>query len=156
MILYTISTLTGVVFYWNEASLANGDFTKTLRIDQTTAASETVTVTNISGNFYYAQFTPTVASKHYELIIQKTGATYAIAESFQDKKIITDAIDDAIIETNGSITRQQAESLVLAAVAGRTSGGGLTFKDPSNTSNRIVATVDGSDNRTAITLSPSS
>jgi hypothetical protein len=156
MILYTVNTITGFSFFLNESGLVDGNFTKLVRRDQTTASGETVTVTNISGNFYYAQFTPTTALAHYEVLLQKTGSTIAIAESFLDKKLISDAIDDAVIETNGSITRQQAESIILSALAGVTSASGATFKDPSGASTRITGAVNASDERTAITLTPSS
>lgn len=156
MILYSLNTICGFCFYHLTPGLSNSAFTKTLRRNQTTAASETVTVTNISGNLYHAQFTPTVALSHYEVLVQETGSTIMFAESFLDKKIISDAIDDAIIETNGNITRQQAESIILAALAGVTSANGATFSDPSGTSQRIVGTVNGSDERTTITLTPSS
>lgn len=68
---------------------------------------------------------------------------------------IRDAVSDDIIETNASITRQQAESLILAAVAGVTASGGNTLKDPSGTSTRIAATTDGSNNRTNMVVTPS-
>lgn len=66
------------------------------------------------------------------------------------------AITDDVVESAGSITLQQAISVILAAVAGRTTGGGLTFKTPDNSATRITAVTDGSKNRTSITLNPSS
>lgn len=68
---------------------------------------------------------------------------------------IVAAVKALVIETNGSLTFGQAMSVILAAVAGVTSGGGNTLKDPSGTSTRIAATIDGSNNRTAMTLTPS-
>jgi hypothetical protein len=75
-------------------------------------------------------------------------ATDAVSE-------ITAAIKALVIETNGSITVGQALSVILASAAGRTTGGGIVFKDPSGTDTRITAVVDGSNNRTTITLAPS-
>jgi len=75
-------------------------------------------------------------------------ATAAVTE-------IVSAIKALVIESNGSITLGQAMSVMLAALAGVTSGGGNTLKDPSGTSSRIVATIDGSNNRTAMSLTPS-
>ena len=75
-------------------------------------------------------------------------ATAAVTE-------IVSAIKALVIESNGSITLGQAMSVILAALAGVTSGGGNTLKDPSGTSSRIVATIDGSNNRTAMSLTPS-
>jgi hypothetical protein len=60
-----------------------------------------------------------------------------------------------VVESNGSVTLQQAIDIIYCAVAGVTSGGGLTFKDPTATTTRITYTVDGSNNRTAVSPSPS-
>lgn len=68
---------------------------------------------------------------------------------------IAAGIKTLVIEANGSITVGQAMSVMLAVLAGRTSNAGNTFADPSNTSTRVTATTDGSNNRTAITLTPS-
>jgi hypothetical protein len=65
------------------------------------------------------------------------------------------AVTDDVVEAEGDITLQQAVSVILAAVAGRTSNGGLTFKTSDNAATRITAAVDASKNRTSITLNPS-
>lgn len=69
---------------------------------------------------------------------------------------IVNAIKAAVIESNGSVTVQQALSVMLAALAGVTASGGTVLKDPSGTATRITATVNGSNERTAMTLTPSS
>jgi hypothetical protein len=69
---------------------------------------------------------------------------------------IVDAIKAAVIESQGSITFQQAMSTVLAVLAGVTSDGGVTFKSPNGVSTRVAATVNALNERTAITLTPSS
>ena len=61
-----------------------------------------------------------------------------------------------ICETEGSRTAQQIMSVLLSACAGVTTAGGATFKDPAGTNTRITATVNASNERTAITLAPSS
>ena len=76
--------------------------------------------------------------------------------SDQISSTFTNEIWNKIVETNGSRTAQQVLSVVLAAVAGVTSNSGATFSDPSGTNTRITATVNGSNERTAITLAPSS
>lgn len=68
---------------------------------------------------------------------------------------IVTAIKAAVIESNGSVTLQQAISVMLAALAGVTASGGTVLKDPSGTATRISATVNGSNERTAMTLTPS-
>ncbi len=55
----------------------------------------------------------------------------------------------------GSIDELEAWKLALAALAGKTSGGGtstLVFRDTGDSTDRISATVDANKNRTAITL----
>lgn len=56
----------------------------------------------------------------------------------------------------GSLTYQQVQRLILAAVAGKVSvsGDGLTntFRDTSDSTDRIIATVDANGQRTAVTL----
>lgn len=69
---------------------------------------------------------------------------------------ITDDIMAEVIETQGSYTVQQALSIILAVLAGETSGGGVTISTPNGVSTRVSATVDASNNRTAMTLTPSS
>lgn len=68
---------------------------------------------------------------------------------------VADGARAMVIESNGSITLQQAISVIYAFAAGKSSNGGLTITDPTGTSNRIVATIDASNNRTAMTITPS-
>ena len=68
---------------------------------------------------------------------------------------IATAVADYIVESQGSITLQQAMSVILSAVAGQTANAGLTFKDPSGAANRIVAVVNAINERTSITLTAS-
>lgn len=63
---------------------------------------------------------------------------------------VVDQIIDDVVE--GSLTLRQIVRIMLAALAGKTTGGGLNFRNNADTVNRIVATVDASNNRTAITL----
>lgn len=61
-----------------------------------------------------------------------------------------------VVESAGSYTGQQVLSILLAFVAGVTSDNGLTFKSPDGVSTRGAATVDVDNNRTAMSLTPSS
>jgi hypothetical protein len=83
------------------------------------------------------------------------GAVNAAALATDAVSEITAAIKALVIETNGSITVGQALSVILAATAGVTSSGGAVLEDPSGTSTRITATINGSNERTAMTLTPS-
>lgn len=69
---------------------------------------------------------------------------------------VSDAVLDAVVETEGSYTLQQAVSIMLSVLAGRTSNGGLTFKTSNNNATRVTATTNSDKERTAMTLNPSS
>jgi len=61
----------------------------------------------------------------------------------------------ANITIEGSVTLAQSLRLANAALGGKVSGGGSateTFRDISDTKDRVIAAVDASGNRTAITL----
>jgi hypothetical protein len=63
-----------------------------------------------------------------------------------------DAVHDDIIE--GSLTSRQIQRIVLAASAGKITGGGtatIIFRDDADAKARITATVDANGNRTAVT-----
>jgi len=68
--------------------------------------------------------------------------------------IVDDLMTD-IVETEGSYTMQQAFSLMVSALLGITSNSGRTFKTPNGNATRIQGTVNSSDERTAITATPS-
>ena len=65
-------------------------------------------------------------------------------------------VGNLVIETNGSVTLKQFASVALSVLAGVTSDSGATLKDPSGTTTRVSATVNASNERTAMTLTPSS
>ncbi len=70
--------------------------------------------------------------------------------------LAADAVDeiwDEVLE--GSLTGRQIVRIMLAALAGKSSGGGsstIKFRDAGDTKDRISATVDGNRNRTAVTV----
>lgn len=67
---------------------------------------------------------------------------------------IAAAVLGATVEDEPTYTLQQALSVILSFAAGRTTNGGATFKSPNNVEDRIVASVNGANERTAITLTP--
>jgi hypothetical protein len=75
-------------------------------------------------------------------------ATDALAE-------MTAAIKAMVVETTGPYTLGQVMSLALAVLAGRTTNSGNTFNTPDNSAARVTATTDANNNRTVITLNPS-
>ena len=69
--------------------------------------------------------------------------------------LIEDAVTDQILDepTEAGMTLRQATNIMLAALAGKSSGGGtpfLKFRDQADTKNRIDETVDADGNRTAV------
>jgi len=70
--------------------------------------------------------------------------------------LIEDAVTDQILDepTETGMTLRQATNIMLAALAGKSSGGGtpnIKFRDQANTKDRIDSTVDADGNRTDIT-----
>jgi len=81
-------------------------------------------------------------------ILTDTGTTLPNAISAID----TDSVLD--VQIDGTITLRKVINRMAGALAGKLSGGGtttLTFRDLSDTLDRIIATVDASGNRSAIT-----
>lgn len=64
--------------------------------------------------------------------------------------------DDITIEKTGSYTLKDALSIALAVLAGRTTDSGAKFLTPDGTATRVTATVNASNERTSMTLDPSS
>ncbi len=69
--------------------------------------------------------------------------------------ILRTAILDKIIEDQGNITAQQALSLMLGVLAGVTSTAGSVLKTPNGVSTRVSATINASNERTAMAVTPS-
>lgn len=68
---------------------------------------------------------------------------------------IADAVHDEV--TEGAITLRQSIRLMLAALAGKSSGGGtndIRFRNQADNTDRIRATVDVNGNRTAMAYDP--
>lgn len=80
----------------------------------------------------------------------RLGAVGKIGTLSQDD--VTGAVLESEIEPGISL-RRAMRALLATAALGRSNGGGtdtLRFRDPANTKDRIVATVDASGNRTNI------
>lgn len=70
--------------------------------------------------------------------------------------LLRDTMFDVVVEQAGNFTAQQTLSVILAAVAGRSTSGGTTLKTPDGTATRIAATINGANERTNMTITPSS
>lgn len=82
---------------------------------------------------------------------QSTGTTTVVDETLGTTRIAA-VVWGSVVD--GTITAEQSLRLMNAILGGKVSGAGSgteTFRDPDDTKNRVVATVDTSGNRTAIT-----
>lgn len=68
---------------------------------------------------------------------------------------VANAVKAAVIEAQGSYTIQQALSIILSVLAGVTAASGATIKTPNGAADRVAATINASQERTAMTLTPS-
>ena len=132
-------------------------------------ASGAITSTGIAASAIGASQLATGAITSTKFAASAINAAAIAADAITAAKIATDAIGSdelatgavtkiwaQIVETVGSRTAQQALSIILAAVAGVTADAGATIKDAAGTNTRISATINGSNERTAMTLTPSS
>lgn len=79
---------------------------------------------------------------------------WAMHVEAESPKLAADGVDAITVD---GINLRQAASIFLAALAGVLTGNKtstVTIKTPDGVTTRIVATIDPSNNRTAITLSP--
>jgi hypothetical protein len=81
-------------------------------------------------------------------------ATDAIGSDELSAAAVT-KIWNEVVETEDSHSAQEVLSIVLAVLAGVTSSGGDVISTPDGAATRVTATIDGSNNRTAMALTPS-
>jgi hypothetical protein len=67
-----------------------------------------------------------------------------------DAASIADAVGELVVE--GTTTVVESLRLHNAALGAKSTNGGKTYRDLADTKDRIAATIDGSKNRTAVTL----
>lgn len=92
---------------------------------------------------------PSAADVRTGIAVDNTTGTYGDAYVQAD---LVNAIMDKPVETG--LTLKESLRLISSAVAGKLSGAGtstITIRNVPDSKNRIVATVDGSGNRTAVT-----
>lgn len=134
--------------YWNGTGFA------ALYATQSMSQADAV---NLPGLYYYDFNTNGLAAATYAFRAA-TGSASIVNAPWAGELKIGGWVDNnlgAVVESEGSYTAKQVLSIALAALAGRTADLGLTFKTPNNNATRIAATVNSSDERTAITLTPS-
>lgn len=91
-----------------------------------------------------------------KIIVAETGSQpFEITIALPTYAILRTTLFSKIIEDQGSYTVQQALSLMLAALAGESSSAGSVRSTPNGSATRISATINASNERTAMTLTPS-
>lgn len=123
---------------WNSLSITD-DFTE---IGVTGEYSIDLTTAEANHDLMFIKMTAGGAADNTVLVYTGQGGDYL-------------GIRNMIVEEEGSVTLQQAMSVVLAVCAGVSTGGGLTFQDPSGTSIRVQASVDNDSNRLTVIITPS-
>jgi hypothetical protein len=121
--------------------------TVTTVTDPVTVTGGTVTV---SGAVTVSGGTVDVATTVTDPVTVSAGTVTAVSGT------VTASLAARTVE--GSIDEIEAWRVALAALAGKTSGGGtgtLVFRDTGDSKDRITATVDANKNRTAISLDAS-
>lgn len=116
--------------------------------------SVTTVTGNVNGNVG-GNVTGSVGSVATGGIAAASFAAGAINAAALNSDAVTE-IWGKVCESEGSYTAQQILSIILSALAGVTSSGGDVLETPNGNATRITATLDGSGNRTAMTLNPSS
>lgn len=71
-----------------------------------------------------------------------------------DPAAIAAAVGAGIVEPHGNITRDQAQRLMLAVLAGVTTSGGLVFKTPDGSTVRLTVTANSQKERVVVTATP--
>jgi hypothetical protein len=94
----------------------------------------------------------TLTVEEHNFLVALPTLTMTVEEHDKLMAIVSN-VGELVIE--GSLTLSQYLRIMMAALAGKTTGGGgseLRFRDLADAVDRIIATVDSNGNRTAITV----
>lgn len=119
-------------------------------------AANSITASAIADNAIDAGAIATGAITAAKFAAGAIDAAAIAADAIGASELAAGAVDEILDEViEGTVTLRQALRIMLAALAGKSSGGGtatISFFGLDGTTDRVVATVDGSRNRTAVTL----
>lgn len=143
------------------SGLVNSDFTKVLLVNGATS-TDTITISEIGTSGRYGlTFTPTANGDYFYETYQTSEPNRRWIENFIVRDDITNSIGAVVIEANGSITRVQAERLILGILTGRTTVNAIdpdevifTVRDHSNTKILAVFKIDSESQRFEVVLTP--
>ena len=133
--------------------------TDDLDVEVASMAAGTVTAAAVATGAIDADAIATDAITNAKIAADAIGASELATDCIASDQLAATAITDIWgqqVESEGTYTAQQVLSICLSALAGVTSAGGATLETPNGVANRIVATVNASNERTAVTLTPSS
>lgn len=155
----TVSTTTAQIGA-RVVSMANDSVTAAAvadgAIDAATFASGAITSSAIAASAIGASQVATGAITSAKFAAGAIDAAAIATGAIDADALAADAVDEILDEVvEGTTTLRQATRLTMSAIAAKVSGMGTTtasFRDIGDTKNRIVATVDSSGNRTAVTL----
>lgn len=136
-----------------DGSAFTSSVTVEVTIDAGTQATGTVGsgACTHEGNGYHT-YAPSQGETNGTLIAFTFHGTGAVPATVQ--VYTTDDLLSTIVEAQGSYTAAQALSIALAVLAGVTTDSGATLKTPNGSATRVAATINGSNERTAMTLTP--
>ena len=119
----------------------------------TTIAGSTTDINGIFGAISIAGTGGTVTINGVTGVVTDTSTGTTVTQNQVNQTEISDANLTAILE--GTLDVGEALRIMLAALAGKSSGGGtaaIKFRNQADDADRITATVDASGNRTAISV----
>lgn len=162
---YTTTGLTAYAVLINGAGQVwNGSAFVTINTANWT--SYDIALTEGGAGIYLGAMPAAAAGDYAYVVYEQAGASPAITDTVKGNGHIawsgSAEIEDADIADNvadeaydGTTTLRQTVRLINAFIASKVSGGRsttITYRNIDDTKNRIVATVDSSGNRTALTL----
>lgn len=147
----------GLVCYYarpGEAAAQQALVTQTVTGAHTDGGFVEIDATNMPGVYRLDLKDAIFASGVDSVLIMLKGATNMVDEAI-DVQLTAVDLNDNIVEAQGSYTEHQVLSLMFAALCGVTADAGATLKTPDGLVTRIAATINASNERTAMTLTPS-
>jgi hypothetical protein len=123
---------------------SNGIYLATLDATDTNTCGSLMIYCHMAGALFVKQPCMVLPQNVYDSLV--LGTDYLLTD------LSTVGLDTAIVE--GTVTANQALRILVAILSGKSSGGGtpsLTYRNTTDTTDRIVFTVDSNRNRTAVT-----
>lgn len=136
----------------SDTAVTNAYANRKLRIIRGTGANQEVVITANDGTTKVATVSPAwgVAPDNTSVYIIEGSALAALPTT--EREGVADAMLDRANGIETGWTLRKAMRLITAVLAGKSSNGGTTYRNVTDTKPRVTATLDGDGNRTAVTL----